>query len=149
MENKNLKREVEDLKEKLRTVLEKVDKYKRCADNYAVVVELIESQKTDTSVDASSLINSTHPVCLDLKYPQITINMAQKNALSQISNPGAATRALMDMLFEQEAYRGKNFSLMEKSHPDHIKAIRNYVTERFKIDSAKISKTITNKCKGY
>ena len=133
----------------MRTLLEKVDKYKRTHNNYAVVVELIESQKTDTSVDASSLINSTHPVCLDMEYPQIIINSAQKNALNQIVNPGAATRALMDMLFEQEAYRGKKFSLMEESHPDKIKAIKNYITERFKIDGAKISKTITNKCKGY
>ena len=133
----------------MRNLLQKVQRYKVNSDKYAVVVELIESQKTDTLVDASSLINSTHPVCLDMQYPQVVINNAQKNALNQIPNPGAATRALMDMLFEQEAYRGKNFSLMEKSHPEEINVIKNYITEKYKIDGAKVSKTITNKCKGY
>ena len=85
----------EDLKEKMRNLLEEAQRYKMNHDKYAVVVELIESQMTDILGDTSSFISSTHAVCLDMEYRQIVINTAQKNALNQIVNLGAATRALI------------------------------------------------------
>ena len=146
---KDLERENEELKQKMKRMMVKFDELKTNSDKYQVVVELIESQKQQNNADVSVLIDSTLPVCLDVSHPDITINTAQRNVLKGIPNAGAATRALIDMLFLEEEFRGKNCSILEKEFPEKMKAISCYINETFNVEVAKITKAITNKCKGY
>ena len=137
---KELQSENEMLKDKMRAMMLKFDDLKANSDKYQMVVELIESQKRQSNADVSVLIDSTLPVCLDVSHPDITINTAQRNVLKGISNAGAATRALMDMLFMEEQFRGKNCSTLEKEFPDRMKAIKTYVNETYNVEAAKITK---------
>ena len=146
---KELEDENKTLKEKMRAMMLKFDDLKANSDKYQMVVELIKGQQSQSNADVSVLIDSTLPVCLDVSHPDITINTAQRNVLKGISNAGAATRALMDMLFLEEQFRGKNCSTLEKEFPERMKAIKSYVNETYNVDAAKITKAITNKCKGY
>ena len=146
---KRLENENEDLKTRMRGLIEKMELYKQNSDKYSLVVELIKSQESYVGIDKMALIDSTHQVCLDISYPNIMINVAQKNALKAISNVGAAARALIDMLFEVEEFKAKNYSMLEKEYPEKISAIKNYLVVTYKCDPYKVTKAITNKCKGY
>ena len=66
--------------------------------------------------------------------------------LEQIKNGGAATRALIDFLFEPEVFKGKNCSYLTEHYPEKINAIRNYVLHNNQIEDIKITKAITGKC---
>ena len=133
----------------IQSLIEKCNLYKRDYDKYQVACNLIDEQKDDTVKDQTSLVDSTHLVCIDMAYPGVVINKAQMVTLKGVTTGGAATRTLLDMLFEEEEFRGKNCSILEKENADKIKAIRSYVGAKYSISEAKITKAITGKCKGY
>ena len=143
-----LNRQIEELKSQNRTLLKKCDIYKQNNDKYLALINFIDDQKEGPLEDSSHLIDSTKLVAIDLAHPNVCISKAQMNLLLALKTSGAAARALMDFLFENEAYEGKNCSNLEKEYPDKIGAIKNYCCEKFKIDKSKITKAITGKCHG-
>lgn len=124
----------------------KCDTYKSFHDKYLALMKFIEDQNNNIADDNQHILDTTQQVIIDLANPNVTISKAQMNILQPIKNGGAAARALMDMLFENEQYENKNCSTLEKEYPDRISSIKNYCIERFKEDPSKITKSITGKC---
>lgn len=150
-ENEELKTKLDETTKKLQSLIKKVDEYKINCDRYKVVCQLIDDQRAQGSApDQMTLTDSTVMVCVDLAVPTVEINMAQKRTLDNITEPGAAARTLLDMLFLWEQLDGMNATKLKKDHPEKIKAILAYVTSRFpKCPESKITKAITNKCGGF
>ena len=142
---------INDLNAKLRSALEKCEKYKKGYDKRQVLMKFIEGQNADDDDGSNqmSIMDSTHQICLDLEVPSVMINKAQYSVLKGITAGGAATRALIEMLFEPEQYENKNFRKMQLEYPEKIKAIQLYVREKYKLEDSKISKAITGKCHGW
>ena len=144
-----LKKELELKNEQIKSLVKKMELYKIGYDKYQVISEVVNGQNEVTCEEQTVLTDSTHLVCIDLGNPSVMINKAQKNLLSSEKHGGAAARMLMDMLFEEEQFKGKNCTTMEKEYPEKIRAIKNYVIEKYKLEEPKITKAITNKCGGY
>ena len=151
----SLKKEIEllkiknlDYEAKSRNLLKKCDEYKKYSDKYKTLMIFIKNLNLDNDLDESPLLDSNQDVCIDLKYPAVTISKSQINQLESIKTCGATARALMDMLFEHEAFEGKNFTKLESEYPEKIGAIQNYCINKFKVGSYKVTKAITGKCHG-
>ena len=144
-----LQNELEDCKSKLQSSIKKCEKYKHYPDCYHVMAEIFDRQRAGSTnyEEQGALIDSTELIPVDMAHPTVQINKAQKNVLSTIPTGGMAARALVDMLFEEEEYHNQNCKLLEKDHPEKIKAIRAYVMANYeKFENGRITKAITGKC---
>ena len=83
---------------------------------------------------------------MDLKYPNIKIQSFQFDNLQLKTKYGEAIRFLMDILFEKEEIKKKNFTIIRNEYPDRYEIIKNFALEKFKCSNAQINKSITDKC---
>ena len=135
-------------KEKLKSVISKFEKYKIGYDKYQVILEVIARHSQQDEPDPLSLADSTELVCVDLSTPNIMINKAKANRLKSISQLGSAARALVDMLFLEEQYVGKNYRILKSESPEKVNAILNYCLNKYSCTEAVLTKAITGKCTG-
>ena len=126
-----------------------MEKYKRSNDTFQFVKEVIRRGEEGENADETiSIADSAEMVCIDLAFPSVMINRAQKNKLDGLTTPGTAARHLIDFLFEEEEYDRKNYSTLKRESPEKIATIMAYCVGKYKCQEPVISKAITGKCTG-
>ena len=145
----NEKLETKNLQKNMATLLGKIDGYKRLHDRYLSLMNFIEKINKDTDIEESMMImgDSSELIYIDKAYPTVSKMGCQKDVLQDIKKGGAATRALMDFIFENEEISGKNCKQLEAEYPEKIGAIKNYIKSNYpEFEMSKITKSITGKC---
>ena len=138
---------INSLQKNLKDLNSKSMIYKKYHDYYLVHLKIFEKQLSgNDNIAFNNILDSTEEIQLDMGFPSVTISKTQKKMLEQIKNGGAATRALIDFLFEPKIFKGKNYSFLSKHYPEKISAIKNYVLHNYEIEEIKITKAITGKC---
>ena len=129
----------------IKNLSEKMKLYKEGSDNYEILKRTFENISTNKEAPNKSL-QSYEPIILDMRYPLIKVRKCQLDYLKSIKKATMATRAIIDILFDEDQLKGMNASKLKDVYPEKFEVILNYIIGKFNIERPKIIKIITNKC---
>ena len=119
-------------------------------DELAVIANKFWAIKaiTEAKVDSVNCIeSSTDLKILDPAYPMIKIQNFQYIDLIRFKKATEAIRKLIDFLFDESIFSGKNSTFIRKNFEDHYNLIVRFIQKKFNISMGEINKCITNKCR--
>lgn len=121
----------------------KIDELEKKADKYDQIIQFIGTiSQENNNTQTPDLEKAICPY-----YPTVTLSKSQIKLVKSKTKGTEAIRMLIDMLFDYNIYNQKNYTYLAENFPEKIKSIERFIGERYGLESAKITKTITNKCR--
>ena len=121
----------------------KIDILSIASDKYFSIKRIVEMDNDESAMEIES---SCDLKTIDSAFPLIQIPKYQLDSLENSVKGTECVRMLMDFLFEEEIFAGKNATYLKINYEEKYTLIQRYAIKKFSMKKSEINKCITNKC---